>query len=189
MSADDINEASVRLAIRALLVGVGQDADREGLKETPARYYRFLREWMQPPDFVFTTFEAEGASEMVVQVGIPFYSLCEHHLLPFFGTATVAYIPDARIVGLSKLARAVDYCARGFQNQERITGRVAHALQEAVHPRGVGVVLRARHLCMEMRGVKAAGTETTTSCLLGAMFDDARARAEFMTLAGLAQGR
>lgn len=181
----DVSEASVRLAIRALLVGVGQDPDREGLRETPQRYYRFLREWMQAPDFKFTAFDGEGTSEMVVQTGIPFYSLCEHHLLPFFGTAVVAYVPQDRIVGLSKLARAVDHCARGFQNQERITGAVASMLEEALAPKGVAVVLRARHLCMEMRGVRAAGTETTTSCLRGVFMEDQRCRAEFLSLAGV----
>lgn len=182
--SDAVDEGSIRLAVRALIVGVGEDPDREGLQQTPERYFRFLREWFNPPPFTFTTFDAEGMSELVVQRGIPMYAFCEHHMLPFFGTAVVGYIPDGRIVGLSKLARAVDHCARGFQNQERITRAVADLLEQELRPKGVAVVLRARHMCMELRGVRVAGTETVSSCLRGVFYDDARTRAEFLALAG-----
>ncbi len=170
-------------AVRQLLQALGQDLDREGLRDTPARVVRFLATFCNPAPFEFTTFQAEGMSEMIVQAGIPFASLCEHHLLPFTGTAAVAYIPGTRIVGLSKLARAVQHCAAGLQNQERVTRAVADLLLEKLEPAGVGVVLRARHLCMEMRGVKAAGTWTVTSDLRGAIFDKPEARAEFLALA------
>jgi GTP cyclohydrolase I len=131
-----------------------------------------------------TTFDAEGADEMIVQQGIPFAALCEHHLLPFLGTATVGYVPDGRIVGLSKLARAVRHCARGFQNQERITRSVADLLERELRPRGVAVLIRAEHLCMSIRGVRAPGSMTTTNDLRGVFrAEDGLARAEFLSLA------
>lgn len=176
-------EAFCQDAVHALLVGMGHDPGREGLKETPRRVAKSMAEICTPKPFDFTVFDAEGMDEMVVQAGIPFYSLCEHHMLPFFGEAAVAYIPDGKIVGLSKLARAVQYCAAGLQNQERITTSVADMLQAKLAPKGVGVVLKARHLCMEMRGVRTAGTATTTSRMLGAMLDKPEARAEFLRLA------
>lgn len=169
--------------VRWLLRALGQDVDREGLTDTPRRVVRALREQCTPEPFAFTVFDSEGMSEMVVQAGIPFYSLCEHHVLPFFGEAAVAYIPNGKVVGLSKLARAVRFCASGLQNQERITTAVADMLDRHLAPLGVGVVLRARHLCMESRGVRAPGAETTTSCLRGAFRDDGRARNEFLELA------
>lgn len=181
MRADTRDQAEA--AITELLQAMGEDTAREGLRETAARHAKFLWQLTHPEQFEFTTFNAEGTSEMVVQTGIPFYSLCEHHLLPFVGTAVVAYVPAGRIVGLSKLARAVRFCASGLKNQERITRTVAEMLQRELQPIGVGVVLRAEHLCMTMRGVQAPGTVTTTSCLLGAFLDDARCRSEFMAFA------
>lgn len=169
-------------AVHDLLVALGEDAGREGLKDTPRRVWRAMLEAVVPVPFEFTTFAAEGMSEMIVEAPIPFFSLCEHHLLPFFGVAAVGYIPSEKIVGLSKLPRAVRYCAAGLQNQERITVAVADMLTHHLRPRGVGVVLRARHLCMEMRGVRSAGTATTSSCMRGAMLDDEKARAEFAAL-------
>ncbi|MEN6605871.1 MAG: GTP cyclohydrolase I FolE [Bryobacteraceae bacterium] len=169
-------------SIQLMLHNLGQDVTREGLKDTPRRMATMLRKLCDGEPFVFTTFENEGINEMVVQSPIPFYSLCEHHVLPFIGTAAVAYIPNGRIVGLSKLARAVQYCARGLQNQERITTAVADLLEVNLHPNGIGVVLQARHLCMEMRGVQVPGVYTTTSCLRGAIKEDGRAREEFMQL-------
>ncbi len=167
------------VVIRDLLRIMG----REGLKETPRRVMKWIAEFCTPQPFDFTAFDAEGMDEMVIQSDIPFFSLCEHHLLPFFGTASVGYLPEGKIVGLSKLARAVQHCAAGPQNQERITKTVAELLRSKLNARGVGVILRARHLCMEMRGVKAHDTYTTTSCMLGVMRDDGRARSEFMRLA------
>ena len=155
---------------------------REGLSETPARYLKFLQEFLNPPEFKFTTFDAEGYDQMIIQTHIPFYSLCEHHLVPFFGEASVAYIPDKRIVGLSKLARTVEKFSRAFQNQERITTQVADFLCANLEPRGVAVVLTAQHLCMSMRGVRAPTATTTTSRMTGLFRDDAQVRNEFLNL-------
>jgi len=158
------------------------DPNREGLKETPKRYIKFLTEFLNTPDFNFTTFDSEGMDQMIIQTNIPFYSLCEHHIAPFHGTAHVAYIPNGKIVGLSKLARTVDYYARNFQNQERITTQVAEKLMEELDAKGVAVVLTAQHLCMSMRGVKKHDTYTTTSKMLGVFKDDLNARQEFLNL-------
>lgn len=178
-----IDLAAAEAAVRDLLRALGQDTEREGLRETPRRVARMYAEMLLPAEFQFTAFDAEGMSELIVQAPIPVQSLCEHHALPFVGTAAVGYIPHGKIVGLSKLARAVRYCSRGLQNQERITRAVADMLQEHLAPDGVGVVIRARHLCMELRGVSVPDVYTTTSCLRGALFEDARARAEFLRLA------
>lgn len=168
-------------AVRVLLRYLGEDPEREGLRDTPRRVLASLRALTTKPEFKFTTFESEGMNEMVVQTDIPFFSLCEHHMLPFFGTASLCYIPNGRIVGLSKLARTVQYCATGLQNQERITTQIAAMLEEHLHPQGIGIVLKARHLCMEMRGVKTHDVFTTTSCMRGAL-NDAATRAEFLRL-------
>jgi len=205
----------VENSMRNILVAYGEEPGengdlREGLMKTPSRIAKFYEEFLHPDSFEFTTFENDGSSEMIVQSDIEFHSLCEHHLLPFYGTAAVAYIPNKRIVGISKLARCVDAFSRRFQNQERITKQVADTLMEAltvrkpeptialgateaedVHgervniqaPLGVAVVLRARHMCMEMRGIKKRGAITTTSCLLGAFKSQPETRAEFLSLA------
>lgn len=157
-------------------------AKEAGLKETPKRYIKFLNEFLEPKVFNFTAFDAEGTDEMIVQTDIPFYSLCEHHTSPFFGTANVAYIPNGKIVGLSKLARTVDLYANRFQNQERITTQIAERLQQELNPKGVAVTLKAQHLCMCMRGVKKHDTWTLTSKMLGAFKDDEKARNEFLQL-------
>lgn len=167
-----------------ILLALGQDPAREGLADTPKRYIKFMREFTAKKEFQFTTFDAEQADEMVAVVNIPFYSLCEHHVAPFFGTATVAYIPNGKIVGLSKLARVVDLYANDFQNQERITTQIAEAIQENLNPLGVGVSLKAQHLCMCMRGVKKHDTHTITTKLLGCIKHDQNARAEFLKLIG-----
>jgi len=164
-----------------LLRTFGHDVAREGLLKTPERVARFLTEYLGPRELLpITTFSAEGMNEMVVVRAIPFYSLCEHHLLPFFGTASVGYVPSDRIVGLSKIPRIVRHFARGLQNQERLAQNVADYLDAALVPKGVGVILHARHLCMEMRGVAIAGAVTTTSALRGVFIDDGRARREFL---------
>lgn len=164
----------------ANVIGLFDDVTREGLANTPKRYVKFLREFLAPQPFNLTTFTNEGNDEMIVQTNIPFYSLCEHHLAPFFGTAAVAYIPNGKIVGLSKLARTVDHFARRMQNQERITSQVAEYLNEKLKPRGVAVQLTAQHLCMSMRGVCKPGALTTTTKLLGLVKEDEKARAEFL---------
>jgi GTP cyclohydrolase I len=165
-----------------ILSKLGEDITREGLIETPKRYIKFMREFLEPKDFNFTTFDAEGTDEMILQTNIPFYSLCEHHTAPFFGVAHVAYIPDKRIVGLSKLARVVDLYANRFQNQERITTQIAERIQTELNPKGVAVSLKAQHLCMCMRGVKKHDTWTITSKMIGVFKDDEKARNEFLIL-------
>lgn len=165
-----------------ILQYLGEDPTREGLKDTPKRYIKFMKEFLEPKEFNFTTFDAEGTDEMIIQTNIPFYSLCEHHTAPFFGYANVAYIPDGKIVGLSKLARTVDLYSNKFQNQERITTQIAERLNNELSPKGVAVTLKAQHLCMCMRGVKKHDTWTMTSKLLGAFKNDEKARAEFLNL-------
>lgn len=164
---------------------IGEDPNREGLQETPERYKKFLDQWIQRGEklpFNLTTFSSEGLSQMVAQTNIPFYSLCEHHMLPFFGHASIAYIPKNKIIGLSKLSRVLNFFCNRLQNQERITQQVATCLFEQLNPLGVGVVLRARHLCMEMRGIKTYGSETTTNCLLGVFLYEPDTRNEFLSL-------
>ncbi len=173
--------------IKHILEAVDADPEREGLQETPQRYARFISEFTSPPDFSPTIFESEGYDEMVVQTNITFYSLCEHHLLPFFGTGTIAYIPDKHIIGLSKLARMLDHFSRRLQNQERITSQVADCLQKNTKAKGVGVVLNARHLCMEMRGVQKPGATTATSALRGYFKSRPQTRSEFLSLASRSQ--
>ena len=167
-----------------LLQIIGEDPNREGLKKTPKRYLDLFAEFLNPAKFDMTTFNAEKTDEMIVQLDVPFYSFCEHHLLPFFGKGYIAYIPDKKIVGLSKLARTLEVFSRKLQNQERITNQVADYLQSKLDAKGVAVVLKARHLCMEMRGIKAADATTITSKLLGYFRTDTRTRAEFLNLIG-----
>jgi len=171
-----------------LLEFVGEDPRREGLLETPARFLKAWQFWTsgysQDPREIFKVFEdgGEGYDQMIVQRDIPVWSHCEHHCAPFFGVAHIGYIPQGRIVGLSKLSRLVDVFARRLQVQERLTTQIATTLFEELTPVGVGVVLKCRHLCMESRGVRTAGTSTTTSALLGDMRDDPRTREEFLSL-------
>jgi len=165
-----------------ILKQLGENTSREGLIETPKRYIKFMREFLEPKEFNFTSFDAEGTDEMIIQSNIPFYSLCEHHTAPFFGFANVAYIPNKKIVGLSKLARTVDLYANRFQNQERITTQIAERLQNELNPKGVAVTLKAQHLCMCMRGVKKHDTWTQTSKMLGVFKDDLNCRNEFLSL-------
>ena len=175
--------------IRELLTHVGEDPDRGGLVETPARVAKAWRFWCsgydRDPADVLKTFEdgAEGADEMVIVKDIPFYTHCEHHMAPFFGTATIGYLPDQRIVGLSKLNRVLDIYARRLQVQERLTANVADALMTHLQPLGCAVVIKARHLCMESRGVCQQGHHTITSALRGVIKDDHKARSEFFRLA------
>lgn len=170
-------------AVRMILEAVGEDPDRPGLKDTPRRVAEAYRELFaglhrDPGDELNTFFEVEH-DEMVVVRDIPFYSICEHHLLPFMGRAHVAYIPrGGRITGLSKLARAVDVAARRPQVQERLTGEIADAIVARLDPRGVVVVMEAEHLCMTMRGIKKPGSITVTSAVRGIFKEDARTRAE-----------
>nr|WP_240465786.1 GTP cyclohydrolase I FolE [Cellulomonas iranensis] len=181
------DEERAARAVRELLLAVGEDPDREGLQETPARVARAYREifaglTMDARDVLTTTFDL-GHEEMVLVKDIEVYSTCEHHLVPFHGVAHVGYIPgaDGRITGLSKLARLVDVYARRPQVQERLTSQVADALVEVLNPKGVLVVLECEHLCMSMRGVRKPGSRTVTSAVRGQMRDVAT-RAEAMSL-------
>lgn len=175
--------------IRRLLQYVGEDPMRGGLEETPARVAKAWKEWCagydQDPKDILKTFAdgAEGVDEMVVVKDIPFYTHCEHHMAPFFGTATIGYLPNQKIVGLSKLSRLLDIYARRLQVQERLGCQVADAIMEHLDALGCGVVISARHLCMESRGIKKQGSTTTTSALRGLFKEDAAVRAEFLALA------
>ena len=172
-------------AVRDLLVALGQNPDSEHLRETPRRVALAYEEFLTPDPFVPTTFpNDEGYDELVLVRDIPFHSLCEHHLLPFSGVAHVGYLPAARILGLSKLARVVEHFARGLQVQERLTKQIGDWLDVRLAPKGVGVVLEAEHLCMSLRGVEAVGSKTVTSSLHGLVRDDARTRSEFLDLTG-----
>jgi GTP cyclohydrolase IA len=166
--------------MREVLRLLGHDTEREGLRETPKRYVKFLQEFCKSEPYKFTTFDAEGYHSMLVEAPIPFASLCEHHLAPFVGHAYVAYIPDKRIAGLSKIPRTVRHYASRLQNQERLTKQIAEGFAKLVETANVAVVLRATHSCMEIRGVRAAGVVTTTSCLMGAFDSNASTRAEFL---------
>jgi GTP cyclohydrolase IA len=173
-------------AAHDLLLALGVDIDAEGLRETPRRVAAAYAELLTPQPFEATTFpNDEGYDEMVVARGIPFHSLCEHHLIPFVGVAHVAYLPGERIVGLSKLARVVEHFARRLQVQERMTVQIADWIEQELSPRGVGVVLDAEHFCMTIRGVQKPGARTTTSALRGHVRDDPRTRAELLALAGV----
>lgn len=164
---------------------LGEDPKREGLMDTPARVIKSLKEMtggylQDPAQILQRTFKVEY-DQMVVVKGIDFWSLCEHHMLPFHGTATVAYIPDGKVVGLSKIPRLVHCFAKRLQVQERLTQQIAHAMRDHLEPIGVAVAIKASHLCMAMRGIKSPG-EMVTSCLLGAFRKDAEARSEFLAL-------
>jgi GTP cyclohydrolase I len=170
-------------AVRDLLRALGVDPQSDGLRDTPRRVVDVFAALLTPEPFTPTTFANDaGYDELVIVRDIPFHSLCEHHLLPFAGTAHVAYLPGERIVGLSKLARVVDHFARGLQVQERLTIQIADWLEERLAPAGVGVVLEAEHQCMTLRGVQKPGARTMTSALRGRLRDDARTRAEFLSL-------
>jgi GTP cyclohydrolase I len=174
---------------RALLKALGIQVDTEALKDTPGRMVRAYAELFTPRAFNLTTFpNDEGYDELVLARAIPMHSVCEHHLLPFVGLAHVGYLPGDRILGLSKLARVVEHFARRPQVQERLTKQVADWLQERLQPKAVGVVIEAEHTCMTLRGVKATGSSTVTSTLLGGFRSDIRSRQEFLAAIGRARG-
>lgn len=182
-----MDTARIEKAVREILEAVGEDPEREGLRDTPARVARFYAEVLggieaDPGDDVDAFFGDEHYQEIVMVKDIPFYSLCEHHLVPFHGRAHVAYLPRGRVTGLSKLARLVDGFARRPQMQERLTAQVADTLRDRLDPLGVLVVIEAEHLCMSMRGIKKPGATTVTSAVRGTMASDAATRAEAMSL-------
>ncbi len=178
--------ARIEDSVRDILVALGEDPDREGLVKTPervARSYEFLSSgYQQDPDEVIgDALFTEDYSEMIIVRDIDFFSLCEHHMLPFYGRAHVAYVPDKHIVGISKLARLVECYARRLQVQERMTSQIAGFIQDKLNPLGVGVVIRAEHMCMRMRGVQKPNSSVVTSSLLG-VFQKRDTRQEFMNL-------
>ena len=180
-----VQNGRVEAAVRQILEEIGEDPERQGLEGTPQRVHRMYMELtagyhVDPERLINQAIFDVDYSEMVVVKDIPFYSLCEHHLLPFFGTASVAYIPRGRVIGLSKIPRIVEMYARRLQVQERLTQQVADFLQGRLEPQGVGVVMEATHLCAVMRGVRKPGTIMTTSAVLGLFRTRDRTRAEFL---------
>ena len=184
---------SVASLVRKMIALIGEDPEREGLKKTPERYEKALKfltsGYHQNVDHLLNgaTFSV-CYDEMVVVKDIEFFSLCEHHLLPFFGKAHVAYLPSKKVIGLSKVARLVNMFARRLQIQERMTSQIAHALEEKIAPQGVGVIIEARHLCMQMRGVEKQHGQAVTSAMLGAFRENKQTRDEFLALVGKKQG-
>ena len=182
-----MDRAKIEKAVRDILEAIGEDPEREGLKETPQRVARMYEEVFsgleEDPHVHLKLFNEPGNDELVVVRDIPLYSMCEHHLLPFVGKAHIAYIPsDGKIIGLSKLARIVNVYAKRPQVQERLTSEIADFLYEELEAKAVAVLIQAEHLCMTMRGVRAAGAVTQTSALRGAARSDARTRSEVMAL-------
>jgi GTP cyclohydrolase IA len=183
--------AAAEESVRGILRFIGEDVEREGLLDTPARVVRSLSEHfsgyaLDPSRYLARTFkEVDGYDELVLVSDIELYSHCEHHMVPFVGKAHVAYIPDGRVVGLSKLARVVEVFAKRLQVQEKLTKQIADAIQTNLHPQGVAVILQCQHFCMCYRGVRKPGSWTTTSKLHGLFLKDAAARMELLTLIGM----
>ena len=182
-----MDKERIQNAVREILIAVGEDPDREGLVETPKRvanmYEEIFAGLTEDPKQHIKLFNEQSNDEMVIVKDIPFYSMCEHHLLPFFGKAHTGYIPsDNKIIGLSKLARIVDNFAKKPQVQERLTSDIADFLNDNLQPKGVAVIMEAEHMCMTMRGARAAGSKTQTSALRGIMRTDAKTRAEVLSL-------
>lgn len=181
--------SDVTHAIKIILKNTGDDANREGLEETPARVEKALAHWFsgynKDPKDILKVFEdgAQDYDQMIIVKDIPIYSKCEHHMADIFGIATIAYIPDGKIVGLSKLSRLADLFARRLQVQERLTQQIAQSLFDNLNPKGVGVMIKARHMCMESRGICQQGHHTITTALYGVFRDEPSTRAEFLATA------
>lgn len=181
-----IDSERIRRAVQEILLAVGEDLDREGLKKTPDRVARMYGELLggtfEDPDVHVQSVFTEKYDEIVLLRDIPFYSICEHHLLPFIGKAHVAYLPTGKVLGVSKLARIVDNFSHRLQAQERLTGQIADFLMEKLRPQGVAVVLQASHSCMTIRGIRKPGSMMVTSALRGIFKKDARSRSEVLSL-------
>ena len=190
-----VTQKEAEAAIRVLLQWAGEDPAREGLLDTPARVAKAYKDWfsgyaMDPADYLRRTFkEVEGYDELIVLRDIEFESHCEHHMAPIIGKAHVGYLPTGRVVGISKLARVVEAYARRFQVQEKLTAQIAHSIEDVLQPRGVAVVIEAKHECMTTRGIHKRGVSMVTSAMLGAFREDARTRAEFLQFIGMSAGR
>ncbi len=183
-----VDRPRAEAAVRELLLALGEDPDREGLRDTPRRVTAAFEETfggrdVDLPKLLAVGFE-EGHDEMVILRDIPFFSTCEHHLMPFHGVAHVGYVPNGRVVGLSKLARLVDAVARRPQLQERLTAQIADMLESTLHTQGAAVAVEAEHLCMQMRGIKKPGSRMLTSAMRGSFRDQQETRAEFLSLVG-----
>lgn len=182
-----LGQLMARQYIKGLIEFIGEDPGREGLVDTPERIIKAFQNELfigygQNPEDLLTTFDGEGCDQIIISKGIELYSMCEHHVLPFFGVAHVAYIPNEKVIGISKLARLVDLYARRLQIQERIGEQVTGALMEFLQPKGAACIIEATHMCMRMRGVSKQGATMVTSSMKGVFFDDERARAELMAL-------
>ena len=183
-----MDQDKIREGVRLILEGIGEDPSREGLVDTPERISRMYQEicggyTQSAQEHLSKTFTV-GSSELVMEKDIPFYSLCEHHMLPFFGKVAIAYIPNGKVVGISKLARTVEVYARRLQIQENMTGEIADAIMEYLHPQGVMVCVQAEHLCMTMRGIKKPGAQTVTTAARGCFDEDPGLRSTFLQLLG-----
>ena len=181
-----MDKQKIEEGVRLILEGIGENPDREGLKDTPYRVSNMCEEIFggyekDPAEPLSKTFTAE-TGDIVIEKDIRFYSVCEHHLLPFFGTVTIGYVPDGKVVGLSKLARTVEIYARRAQIQEKMTTQIAEAIQKTLKPKGVIVVAKAEHMCMSMRGVKKPGTETMTYKTTGCFTEDEELRKLFFSM-------
>jgi len=190
---EDTENLGIETLVREILTRIGEDPARQGLAETPERISRALafltRGYRQRlEEVVKNAVFKQKCDEMVIVKDINFYSLCEHHLLPFFGHAHIAYLPDGRLIGLSKIPRIVDMFARRLQLQERMTVQIAESIQKILRPKGVGVVIEAEHMCITMRGVEKQHSRAVTSAMLGSFRDKTRTRAEFLALIGMSMG-
>ena len=193
--SEPVSQPEAEAAIRTLLRWAGEDPQREGLLDTPARVAKAYKDWfsgyaLDPADYLRRTFkEVEGYDELVVLRDISFESHCEHHMAPIIGRVHIGYLPDGKVVGISKLARVVDAYARRFQVQEKMTAQIAGCIERVLQPRGVGVVIEGAHECMTTRGVHKRGVSMITSKMLGSFREDARTRAEFLQFIDVGPGR
>lgn len=181
-----MNQENISKHVKEIIASLGEDVSREGLLETPKRvaksFSKLYGGYSQNPKDVVTVFDNEGYDEMIIAKDIEFYSMCEHHMLPFFGKAHVGYVPEDKIIGLSKMPRLVEVFSRRLQNQERLTKQIAEALNEALLPKGVGVVVEGSHFCMMARGVEKQSCKMSTSSFIGRFKSDQRTRSEFLNL-------